>query len=203
MEKKKSSYQQSKYLKGNKAKFWGRVVPCLMPVAIALCVLATAMPSLSAIREGNRGSEVTQLQNKLKELGYFPENLRITGYFGRVTKEAVVRFQRDNNLNADGVAGNNTLAALGVSETEKSASKPQTNTSTLRVGSSGEAVRLLQLQLAVFEYYEGTINGEFNQSTRTALMEFQKENGLPPDGVLNAETRQALKEREDEIFARN
>ncbi|MDY6805334.1 MAG: hypothetical protein SXA11_16205, partial [Cyanobacteriota bacterium] len=55
--------------KTNKGKFWGRVVPCLMPVAIALWVLAAAMPSLSVIREGNRGSEVTQLQNKLKELG--------------------------------------------------------------------------------------------------------------------------------------
>lgn len=189
--------------KTNKAKFWWRGVPCLMPVAIAFSIFTTAMPSFSVIRQGNRGSEVTELQNKLKELGYFPENLRVTGYFGRVTKEAVVRFQRDNNLKADGVAGNNTLAALGVSETEKSASPPQTNTSTLKVGSSGEAVRLLQLQLAVFEYYGGTINGEFNQSTRTALMEFQKENGLKPDGVLNAETRQALKAREDEIFARN
>ncbi len=189
--------------KTKKGKFWGRVVPRLMPVAIALWVLATAMPSLSVMRQGNQGSEVTQLQNKLKELGYFPDNLRVTGYFGRVTKQALVQFQRDNNLKADGVAGNNTLAALGVSETEKSASEPQTNTSTLRVGSSGEAVRLLQLQLAVFEYYNGTINAEFNESTRTALMEFQKENGLKPDGVLNAETRQALKEREDEIFARN
>ncbi|NEP43833.1 MAG: hypothetical protein F6K35_33265, partial [Okeania sp. SIO2H7] len=145
MKKRKSSYQES--IKENKVKLWRRVLPCLMPVAIALSVFTAAMPSLSAIREGNRGREVTQLQNKLKELGYFPTNLRSTGYFGRVTRRALMEFQRDNNLKPDGIAGNNTLAALGVVETENSVSEPQTNTSNLSLGSRGEAVRLLQLQL--------------------------------------------------------
>ena len=201
MEKRKSCHQ--KYVKEKKGKIWRGVLTCLMPVAIALSVFATAAPSLSAIREGNRGREVTELQNKLKELGYFPENTRITGYFGRITKDALIKFQRDNNLKADGIAGDDTLAALGVTETENSASESKANTSTLRVGSSGEAVRLLQLQLAVFEYYKGEINGEFNQSTRAALIEFQRENGLEADGILDAETRRALKEREDEVFAKN
>lgn len=199
----KSTQKTSKNVKENKGKFWGQVLAGLMPVAIAFSIMTAATPSFSVVREGNRGREVTQLQNKLKELGYFPENVNITGYFGRVTKEAVIKFQRDNNLKADGVVGDDTLSALEVTPNNNSGSKPPTNTSNLRLGSSGEAVRLLQLQLAVFEYYQGTINGEFNQSTKAALREFEKENGLVPDGILDAETQRALKEREDEIFAQN
>lgn len=199
----KSTQKISKNVKENMGKFWGQVLAGLMPVAIAFSIMTAAMPSFSVVREGNRGNEVTQLQNKLKELGYFPENVRITGYFGTVTKEAVIKFQRDNNLKADGVVGDDTLSALEVAPGKNSGSQPPTNTSTLSLGNKEESVRLLQLQLAVFEYYQGTINGEFNQNTKAALREFEKENGLVPDGILDAETQRALKKREDEIFAKN
>lgn len=42
------------------------------------------------------GEEVKQLQIKLKELGFFDQ--AVTGYFGEVTKQAVIAFQKANNL---------------------------------------------------------------------------------------------------------
>jgi len=61
---------------------------------------------------GSRGEAVTQLQQLLKDLGYFTYPT-ITGYFGNVTKAAVVKFQQDKNLSPyPGWLGPLTRAAL-------------------------------------------------------------------------------------------
>lgn len=208
-----AAQKQSQSVKCKKGKFYRRVLYSLMPVAIALSVLGSAMPSWSVLRYGNRSREVTQVQNQLKNLGYFPSNTRATGYFGQVTKNAVIKFQRDNNLVADGIIGNQTLAALEGSQELEGSQQPEkpspsarvspSNNLTLVVGSSGEDVRILQLQLAVFEYYKGEINGVFTQQTKAALIEFQKENALSPTGVVDTTTKRVLRSRENEIFARN
>lgn len=62
---------------------------------------------------GSRGEEVRAIQTKLKELGYLQGN--IDGIYGRQTKAAVTAFQKAQGLTADGIAGEKTLAALGVS----------------------------------------------------------------------------------------
>ena len=62
---------------------------------------------------GSRGSEVTQIQQRLQELGYDPG--AADGIFGTRTQQAVLAFQRDYGLSADGIVGEKTLAALGIS----------------------------------------------------------------------------------------
>ncbi len=64
-------------------------------------------------KQGNRGSTVRKIQQKLKNWGYYTGS--VDGIFGPKTKEAVKYFQRKNNLTADGVVGNQTLKALGMS----------------------------------------------------------------------------------------
>ena len=50
---------------------------------------------------GDEGEGVRQLQKRLKELGYYTyEN--ITSYYGPITKAAVMLFQKENGINADG-----------------------------------------------------------------------------------------------------
>ncbi len=61
---------------------------------------------------GSRGSEVTQIQQRLAELGYDPG--AADGIYGARTQNAVIAFQRDQGLDADGIVGKNTLAALGI-----------------------------------------------------------------------------------------
>lgn len=61
---------------------------------------------------GSRGSEVTQIQQRLQELGYDPGEA--DGIFGAKTKEAVIAFQKAQGLDADGIVGKNTLAALEI-----------------------------------------------------------------------------------------
>ena len=62
---------------------------------------------------GSSGSEVTQIQTKLKRWGYY--NGSIDGVYGSKTVAAVKWFQSKNGLTADGIAGPATLAAMGIS----------------------------------------------------------------------------------------
>ena len=64
----------------------------------------------SALREGDSGSAVTELQEMLNELEYYYGD--ITGHFGSLTKKAVRSFQDDNDLTVDGIAGVNTINLL-------------------------------------------------------------------------------------------
>ena len=59
-----------------------------------------------------RGSDVSALQSALKERGYDPG--QIDGVYGKKTARAVRRFQKDNGLKTDGIAGRQTQEALGL-----------------------------------------------------------------------------------------
>lgn len=63
---------------------------------------------------GSQGDEVRAIQQKLADLGY---GINVDGIYGNATKQAVIAFQKANGLTADGVAGSQTLAALGVTGT--------------------------------------------------------------------------------------
>lgn len=62
---------------------------------------------------GSSGSEVTAIQKALKERGLFTAN--VTGYYGTQTQAAVKKFQKQKGLTVDGIAGPQTLNALGIS----------------------------------------------------------------------------------------
>lgn len=80
-----------------------------------IVLAATCCMSVSAISKiGSRSDEVKEIQMALKSKGYYTGN--IDGIFGTATKNAVISFQKDNGLSADGIAGKNTLNALGVKE---------------------------------------------------------------------------------------
>src|SRR5881296_3379206 len=62
------------------------------------------------LRQGSSGTDVTELQQKLKDLRFDPNG--VDGNFGPGTKAAVIAFQQSKGLQADGIAGPATLAAL-------------------------------------------------------------------------------------------
>ena len=97
-------------------KYIGRVLLILL---LNFLLISAAANSLSApetaqtlSKVGSQGEEVRQIHTKLTELGYFTS--KIDGIYGEKTKAAVTRFQRDNGLTADGIAGTKTLSALGI-----------------------------------------------------------------------------------------
>ena len=88
---------------------------------------------------GSRGDEVTQIQTKLKRWGYYTGS--IDGIYGTQTQKAVRYFQSKNGLTVDGIAGKNTLAAMGIysSSNSNSSSSYSTNLDLLARLVHGEA----------------------------------------------------------------
>ena len=67
---------------------------------------------MPVLKLGSSGTEVTSLQQRLKELGFDPNG--VDGNFGGGTQAAVIAFQRANKLEPDGKVGPGTAAALGL-----------------------------------------------------------------------------------------
>ena len=80
---------------------------------------------------GSRGSEVTQIQTKLKRWGYYTGS--IDGIYGSKTLEAVKYFQRKNGLTADGIAGTKTLQAMGIYTSSNTSSSSSTSSSNVNL----------------------------------------------------------------------
>jgi putative chitinase len=65
---------------------------------------------MSILKQGSTGTDVKDLQQKLQDLGFDPQG--VDGNFGTGTQAAVIAFQQSKGLQADGIAGPATLAAL-------------------------------------------------------------------------------------------
>ena len=97
-----------------------------------LLFLAFAQADLAAVAWGDKGAQVTLIQQKLKQYGYFSGT--VDGIFGQDTYNAVTYFQRKNELTADGVVGKSTAAALGISLTGSVAAAGYNESETYLLG---------------------------------------------------------------------
>lgn len=73
---------------------------------------AEFVSAAAVLRQGSKGSEVKEVQRRLKLWGYY--NGSVDGVFGAGTRSAVIAFQKKNGLTADGVVGKATYKALGM-----------------------------------------------------------------------------------------
>ena len=89
------------------------------------------------MRLGEQSDDVKNLQNLLVKYGYLSQD-KASGYFGELTKDAVIAFQSVNGLGTDGTAGAKTLQLLQ-SGTAKSKPKPKAKAKTPSRGNGGGA----------------------------------------------------------------
>lgn len=97
-------------------------------IFILIFILLISVYSIcySLSKYGSSGEEVKQIQTKLKNWGYYNDS--VDGIYGSKTFEAVKRFQKNNGLSVDGIAGEKTLAALGINNSNNSNSSTTNNT---------------------------------------------------------------------------
>ncbi|MGI6563906.1 MAG: peptidoglycan-binding protein [Clostridia bacterium] len=182
-------------------------------IVILIAVMFTSHSVFAAvyIKAGDRGEHVRQMQQRLYELGYPVGD--IDGVAGPQTIEAVILFQKMNDLEVDGVVGPATWDVMfsGVEQTDRmlpesgdndSQAESRANPSepapsvgqsvpiqgALRMGSKGHQVALLQSRLNELGYNVGYPDGDFGSRTRNGLMTFQRVNGLTVDGIAGPVT---------------
>ncbi|WP_108813546.1 peptidoglycan-binding domain-containing protein [Loktanella sp. Alg231-35] len=118
---------------------------------------------MSLLKRGLKGAPVKRLQKKL--------GVTDDGDFGPGTEKALKEWQAANGLAADGIAGPDTFAAIGLPELI-----------LLRKGSRGEQVKKMQLGLGI------DADGIFGSGTETKVKQFQASFGLAEDGMAGPET---------------
>lgn len=125
---------------------------------------------------------VQQLQTKLTALGYLDADEPSTVYNSALA-DAVSMFQRAHGMAVDGEADVELQDALFNSHAL---------TYRVALGDEGDDVACLQNGLAALGYFSGKATGYFGTATEAALSAFQKNNGMEPDGIFDADDRERM-----------
>ena len=133
------------------------------------------------------------LQIVLKNYGFYP--YKIDGKFGPVSKNALINFQEKNNLQSDGILGNNTCTAL-INKTKVIKNNAPT-VSAKNVSIPSEQIKNVQESLKNLSLYSGDVDGLNGVKTTNAIKEFQLKAGLVVDGLIGPKTLSALSKGED------
>lgn len=126
------------------------------------------MPALPVLQIGSTGPYVQLLQMNLNGLGGNFNNFAIDGVFGIKTQQAVGSYQDEYKLPRDDIVGPITWKVLT------------------------DNVKAIQRGLNARGYNAGNPDGWFGQATTYAVIRFQRDNGLYPEGVVNPRTRRKL-----------
>ncbi|WP_198530743.1 peptidoglycan-binding protein [Mycolicibacterium setense] len=118
-----------------------------------------------ALRRGDDGPFVAILQHLLRARAF---GLKVDGIFGEVTERAVRRFQGNQGIGVDGIVGPVTWSRLFI---------------TVRLGSTGEAVKGVQVRMNLRQADPIDVDGSFGPRTRQAVREFQSSQNIDVDGV--------------------
>lgn len=160
--------------------------------------------SYPTIKLGSKGSDVKKAQQLLIAKGYSCGAAGADGDFGAGTYNAVKKFQADNGLEADGIVGDNTWAALLKTEQPKPETKPEQtepekpttptgSTCTVELpiikqGNKGFTVVAVQTLLGKHNFNVNYIDGDFGPDTLAKVKAFQKAKGLTADGIVGSRT---------------
>jgi N-acetylmuramoyl-L-alanine amidase len=114
-------------------KFKKEIACALIVIFTYITTSISMIPYTSAVRTiayyyGSKGDVVSQIQRRLKDWGYYTGG--VDGIYGYLTFTAVKNFQAKNGLSVDGIAGNNTLNAIGINVAGLEAAASGNNNST-------------------------------------------------------------------------
>ena len=135
------------------------------------------------VQKGAEGDDVLELQTRLMELGYL-EIDEPTSYYGNVTQYAVKLFQRQHDLQQDGIVGTQTRELMFSEE-----AKPY----VMREGDEGDDILSFQYQLEELGYLTvHQMTGYYGSDTVEAVKKFQNRNHLTKDGKAGEQTLEAV-----------
>ena len=140
------------------------------------------------VRPGNRGPAVEDIQRRLLTLGYDLGPTGVDGVFLGLTTKAVQSFQQEHGLSEDGVVGDETWSAI-----VRAGLRFGDRTLYLRLPHfHGHDVLVLQQALNVLGFAAGATDSIFGAYTERAVREFQRNAGLPDDGIAGPDTARTI-----------
>jgi len=155
------------------------------------------------LKKGDSGKDVSRLQTRLSELGYYWG--KISGDYLDGTTAAIGNFQEDNGLAKTGRADVMTLIKLYsddiVMPTPDPAATPRPMptppadavfTGIVAYGAKNKQVSLVQERLTALGFFDRKITGGYYEHTFNAVKKFQQHNGLTADGVVGEQTWNVL-----------
>jgi peptidoglycan hydrolase-like protein with peptidoglycan-binding domain len=151
------------------------------------------------LRLGSSGAAVLVLEERLVELGFDPGV--VDSSFDGSTRAAVLAFQAAAGIGRDGIVGPVTWGKLdqgvrapapGATPAPDPQPAPTPGPETLRLGSTGSAVRALEQRLHSLGYWVDSIDDRFGSGTHHAVVALQKTAGLSRDGIVGPATRAAV-----------
>ena len=137
------------------------------------------------IRVGSRGDDVQRIQRCLNSVNN--AGLATDGIFGPLTQAAVMNFQRSRGLNPDGIVGPLTWGAL-MPACYGEQTMGEYPGFLIREGARGDYVRQIQTCLNRVNNAGLVTDGVFGPLTRGAVVNYQRANGLSPDGIVGSIT---------------
>ena len=94
-----------------------KITSIIVILFLCFCVISDFTKTENTLSKfGSSGNEVVRIQTKLMQWGYYKGDG--DGIYGSRTKAAVEKFQRNNKLSVDGIAGTNTLRAMGITTSD-------------------------------------------------------------------------------------
>lgn len=147
---------------------------------------------MRTLRRGDIGVDVADINALLHALGLLGPTGEMDGQavFTAGTERAVLAFQQERGLRADGTVGRATYQVLRGAQYHLG-SRPLTYIFSAPL--YGDDVLALQRQLNGLGYDVGRCDAAFGPRTMSALRRFQHDMGLDPDGVCGAETVRTLR----------
>ena len=124
------------------------------------------MATYNQISYGSKGSDVTELQKLLNQNGY---SLDEDGNFGPKTQAAVKDYQQKNNLDVDGIVGNNTWGALTKASTGTTSTQSTTTANTGFQNSAYQESDVVKQAQALLQQQMANKPGEYTSSWQTQL----------------------------------
>ncbi len=154
------------------------------------------------LTKGAEGKDVSRLQTRLSELGYYWG--KISGNYLDGTTAAIGHFQADNGLPKTGNADVKTLEKIYSDDIVMPTPDPNAPQATpvplatlspdvafkkpLSYGSTSKEVKAVQERLTALGFFDKKATSGFYRHTQASVKEFQTYNGLVPDGVVGEET---------------
>ncbi len=151
------------------------------PIFPSLSVaIPTTAPAPEYLYVGDQHEIVIQLQQRLMELGFMDMD-EPTDYYGQVTSAAVKKFQRQNKLTQDGIAGPSTIEAI---------MSPEANYYAVSNGDDGDDIAIIQQRLYQLGYLasDDYVSGHFGDKTEEAVKKLQTNNNITADGKVGRQT---------------